>query len=205
MNEEIDLNQYEERLFEIVKEQPGISDTKAAELSGFPKETTAKYLESLHQCGLIEFQRLKQNEKAWFVSTKIFPSFDILRGKVMDDFDIMESKIKKSLELIENDSPKEKIYTYRAAYDKVFGFRNFITFLITTNHPKKYPKHWLDLQKRIESLLDELAKGVDDRVAVNIMVDLSQKDSEALAEINYIMKFKQNQNSHRIKYSEKNN
>ena len=157
MNEEIDLNQYEERLFEIIKEKPGISDTKATELSGFPKDTTAKYLESLHQYGLVEFQRLKQNEKAWFISTKIFPSFDILRGQVIEDFDIMESKIKKSLELIENSSTKEKIYTYRAAYGKVFGFRNFITFLITTNQFKKYPKHWVDLQKRIESLLDELA------------------------------------------------
>jgi len=194
MNEEIDLNQYEERLFEIIKEHPGISDAKAAELADLSKETTSKYLESLRQYGLAEFQRLKQNEKAWFVSTKIFPSFNVLREKVIEDFDIMESKIKKSLELVENGSLKEVIYAYRATYGKVFGFRNFITFLITTNRFRKHPKHWLDLQKRIDSLLEELAEGVDDSIAVNIMVDLAQKDSEASDELSYILKFMQNQN-----------
>jgi len=70
MSEKIDLNQYEERLFEIVKENPGINDVKAAALADSPKETTSKYLGRLQDYGLIEFQRLQQNEKAWFVSTR---------------------------------------------------------------------------------------------------------------------------------------
>ncbi|KAG2477969.1 MAG: hypothetical protein NPMRTH1_820006 [Nitrosopumilales archaeon] len=195
MSEKIDLNQYEERLFEIVKENPGINDVKAAALADLPKETTSKYLGRLQDYGLIELQRLQQNEKAWFVSTKIFPSFDTLRKKVMEDYEIMESKIKKSLKFVENRPHKEVISVYRSAYKKVFAFRDFVIFILTTNGFRKHPKHWTDLQKRIDEFLNELAKGVDGDIAIHVMADLEQRDSEALDEINYFLKFQKSEHS----------
>ncbi|MGI0064462.1 MAG: hypothetical protein ACREAL_06285 [Nitrosopumilaceae archaeon] len=189
MSEKIDLNQYEERLLKIVKEKPGINDLNAAKLADLTKETTSKYLARLHKYGLIEFQRLQQNEKAWFVSTKDYQSFETLRKSVIEDYEIMELKIKKSLEFVENIPRKEVISVYRSVYKKIFAFHDFITFIITTNKFRKHPKHWTVLQKRIDKFLNELAKGVDDNIAVRVMADLSQRDSEALDEIDDFLKF----------------
>jgi len=188
VSEKIDLNQYEQRLLKIVKENPEINDLKAAELAGLPKETTSKYLKRLHEYGLVECQRLQQNEKAWFVSSKIFQSFETLRKRAIEDYEIMELKIKKSLELVKNKPDKEVISIYRSSYKKIFAFRDFITFIITTDNFRKHPKHWVYLQIRIEKFLKEVAKGVDDKIFAQVMEDLYQRDSEALDEINYFLK-----------------
>lgn len=188
MSEKVDLNQYEEKLLKIVKENRGINDHKAAELADLPKETTSKYLERLHGYGLVECQRLQQNEKAWFVSTKIFPSFETLKNKVIENYEIMESKIRKSLELVENRPRNEVISIYRSAYKKIFAFRDVIAFIITTDSFRKHPKHWMELQMRINKFLDEVAKGVEDDIAFYVMEDLYQRDSEALDEIDYFLK-----------------
>ena len=188
MSEKIDLNQYEKRLLKIVKENPGINDLKAAKLAGLTKETTSKYLKRLHEYGLIEFQRLQQNEKAWFFSRKNFPNFETLRKGMVEDYEIMELKIKKSLELVKNKPDREVISIYRSSYKKIFAFRDAITFIITTDNFRKHPKHWIDLQIRIDKFLKELAKGVDDKIFAQVMKDLNQRDSEALDEIDNFLK-----------------
>lgn len=188
MGEKIDLNQYEKKIFEVVKKNRGINNAKITELAGLPKETTSKYLERLYEYGLIEFQRLQQNEKAWFVKLENFPSFDVLRKKVIEDYEIMELKIKASLELVKNRPHKEVISVYRSAYKKVFAFRDFTIFVITTDNFRKHPKHWIYLQKRIDKFLNELAKGVDNDIFVHVKDDIVQRDNEALDEINYFLK-----------------
>jgi hypothetical protein len=189
MSEKIDLNQHEKKLLKIVKENAGINDLKAAELADLAKETTSKYLERLKEYGLIEFQRLQQNEKAWFVPSEDYESFEDLRKKVIEDYDIMQLKIRKSIELVKNRPRNEVISVYRSAYKKIFAFRDFLTFIITTDNFRKHPKHWTDLLIRIDEFLNELVKGVDGDIAKHVMEDLYQTDLEALDEIDYFLNF----------------
>lgn len=189
LSERIDLNQYEEKLLRIIRKNPGISDSKAGQIADLAKETTSKYLKTLQEYGLIEHQRVQRNEKAWFVSTGIFQSFENSRDGVIKDYEIMESKIIQSLKLVKNMSHNEIVSVYLSAFKKVFAFFDFVTFILASNSFGKHPKHWIDLQKRSGEFLNELVKNIDDDVYDAVVNELAKRDNMALDEINYFLKF----------------
>lgn len=189
MGKRAELNQYEEKLFSIIRKNPGINDAKAGQIADLSKETTAKYLKTLHEYGLTEYQTLQRNEKAWFVSTENFPSFDESREEVVKDYEIMESKIRQSLKLAENMPHNEIVSVYLSAFKKAFAFFDFVTFILASNSFGKHPRHWIDLQKRIGEFLNELAKNVDDDAYGDVVNELFKRDNEALDEIDYFLKF----------------
>ncbi len=185
---QIELNQYEEKLYDIILHNNGISLSQIVKLTKMNKNTVEKYVKRLCRYDLIEFVELKQGEKSYFPRIRGAKTFAETHIQANNDFEYRRSLIRKCINSLENVPHQEAVHAYSNCIKIILAYDNVLKFAISTNRQKKLIKHWLELQEENQEILDEITTGISGTLYGMILLDLQKTEGGIVDKLELFMK-----------------
>jgi hypothetical protein len=183
----------DDKIFDIIKNNPGINQDTIIKLSEINKDPVFDSLERLIQQKKIEFAKIKKGEKVFFVRvSENIPSFNENIDRMKEDFEIMRGIVLKSLELVQKKSSNEIVSICLNCLETIFSYKQGLEFIIASNTDGRYPKIWNELLRESNELFNDIAQGIrGNNLYTKIMEYLQDKNMSSLQELNWFVKSKQ--------------
>ena len=183
----------DDKIFDIIKNNPGINQDTIVKLSEINKEPVFDSLERLINQKKIEFAKIKKGEKVFFVRvSEDIPNFNENIDRMKDDFEIMRAIVLKSLELVQKRSSDEMVSVCIKCIETIFSYKQGLEFIIASNTFRGYPRIWDELLHEANELLKDIAQGIRGKsLYTKIMEHLLEKNMSSLQELSWFVKSKQ--------------
>jgi len=182
------LNNREKMVFDYIKKHPGQNKLQITEGVNTSKNTVAKNLKQLCNSKLIEFAELKQGEKSYFHRLRGTKTFVETHKQSDNDFEYRRSQIRKCIKSLENVTHQEGVHAYTICIKLILSFDNVLKFTLSVNRQKKLIKHWLELQKENQEILDEITAGISGTLYGRVLLDLQKTEGHIADELELFMK-----------------
>lgn len=180
----------DDKIFDIIKNNPGINQNTIIQLSGMNKAPVFDSLDRLTDKKTIEFARISKNEKSYFVRlSENVPNFNENIQLMKDDFEIMRGIVFKSLELVQKRTSSEMVTMCINCIETIFSYKAGLEFSIASSKNKKYPRIWDELENEADKLLKEVAQSIKgNNLHAKIVEHLNEKNADSLQELNWFLK-----------------